>query len=251
MKTPKKNLLLLLVVTISLVGFAQNQSRDLQDLVGERGRNAESALEQRGYVHIKTTKAGYDVYSNWWSPSKKKCVTYRLSDGNILSVVDVPPFDCNKSSGAGYSSGASYNHYSQHHSNNTHYSNRDHDAAFERGHNDGLYNKAYHNIYADLDLKSAYSDGYQSGVNQRGHNTSHHSGRGGYQSHARVDDIKGLSVDSAAERMGSRGFTEVDQFKHDGRTHRIYYNKNTRQCVELRSMHGKIGAVQNSTRCKG
>ena len=66
---------------------------------------------------------------------------------------------------------------------------------------------------------------------------------------ARLDDIEGLSVDSAAERMGSRGFTEVDQYKHDGKTHRVYYNRNTKQCVELRSMHGKVGSVVNSTKC--
>jgi hypothetical protein len=248
----KSNLLKMIVLStifLSMNAIAQNPARDLQNIVGERGSYAEMDLEKQGYVHINTSKSGYDVYSNWWSPSKKKCVTYHLADGSVLSVVDVPPSDCNKSSGAGYSSNSSYNHYSHHHNNNTHYSNQDHDQAFERGHNDGLYNKAYHNIYADSNLKSAYSDGYQSGVNQRGSNTRYHSGRGGYQSHSRVDDLVGLPVDSAAERMGSRGFTEVNQFKHDGKTHRIYYNKQTRQCIDVRAMHGKVGHVENSTRC--
>lgn len=242
-------MIVLLTIFLSVHAIAQNPARDLQNIVGERGSYAEMDLEKQGYVHINTSKFGYDVYSNWWSPGKKKCVTYHLADGRVLSVVDVPPSDCNKSSGAGYSSSSSYNHYSHHHNNNTHYSNQDHDQAFERGHNDGLYNKAYHNIYADNALKTAYSDGYQSGVNQRGSNTKYHSGRGGYQSHSRVDDLVGLPVDSAAERMGSRGFTEVNQFKHDGKTHRIYYNKQTRQCIDVRAMHGKVGHVENSTRC--
>lgn len=242
-------LVFLVVMSCSMLAYSQNPARDLQDIVGERGSYAEMDLEKRGYVHIKTTRSGYNLYSSWWSPSQKKCVTYHLSDGNVRSVNDVPPFDCNKSNNAGYSQSWSGNHNSNHHSNYAHYENNDHEAAFERGHNDGLYNKAYHNIYQDSYMIEAYAKGYQSGVNQRGHNTSHHSGRGGYQSHARVDDIVGLSVDSAAERMGSRGFTEVNQYKHDGKTHRIYYNRNTGQCVDLRSMHDKVGHVENSTRC--
>lgn len=248
----KSNLYRYTAILFLLLGaqaIAQDPARDLQDIVGERGSYAEMDLEKRGYVHINTTKSGYDVYSNWWNQNQKKCVTYHLADGSVRSVVNVPPSDCHKSSGAGYSNNSSNNHYSHHHNNSSHYSNQDHDQAFERGHNDGLYNKAYHNIYADGNLKSAYSDGYQSGVNQRTSDTRYHSGRGGYQSHAKVDDIVGLSVDLAAEKMGSKGFTKVNQWKHDGKTHRIYYNEQTRQCVDLRSMHGKVGHVENSTHC--
>jgi hypothetical protein len=252
MKINIKNLVAFFLLFGSLnMTYGQNSSRDLQGIVGLRGTDAEYQLESKGYVHIKTTESAYEAYSSWWNPSKKKCVTYHLSYGNVLSVSDVPPLDCNKSNNAGYSQSWSGNHNSYHHSNKTHYDNKDHDAAFERGHNDGIHNKAYHNIYADSYLKNAYSEGYQSGVDQRRYNTAHHSNRGGYHSHARVDDIVGLTVDSAAERMGSRGFTKVNQFKHDGKTHRIFYNRETRQCIDVRSMHGKVGHVENSTRCNG
>ena len=250
MKTSFTKITLLLIFFTVATTFGQNPSRDLQDIVGERGSYAEMDLEKRGYVHIRTTKSGYSVYSNWWSPSKKKCVTYRLADGNVRSVSDAPPFDCNKSSGAGYSHGVSNNHSSQHHSNNSHYSNSDQDMAFERGHNDGLYNKAYHNIFSDQNLKTAYSNGYGSGVGQRSSNTSYHSGNGGYQAHVRVNDVVGLSYEAADQRMKSKGFTKVDEFKSDGRTHRTYYNKNTKQCIGVRSMHGKVGHVEKLSHCK-
>lgn len=176
MKNYVKNIAVLIFLFMTLgVTYGQTPSRDLQDIVGEKGSYAEMDLEKRGYVHIKTDKSGYDVYSSWWNASKKKCVTYHLSDGRVQSVVDVPSSDCNKSSGSGHG-------------------------------------------------------GHQGG-------------------HVKVDDLVGLSVDSAAERMGARGFTEVNQYKHDGKTHRVYYNRNTRQCVDLRSMHGKVGHVENSTRC--
>jgi len=177
MKNFKNQLPLLCLFCLAfLISYGQTPSRGLQDLVGEKGSYAEMDLEKRGYVHIKTDKSGYDVYSSWWNPDRKKCVTYHLSDGRVRSVVDVPAADCNQSTG----------------------------------------------------------------------HSTHHGGSHGY---ARTDDIVGLSVDSAAERMGSRGFKEVDQFKRDGKTHRIYYNRETRQCVDVRSMHGKVGHVQSSERC--
>lgn len=80
-------------------------------------------------------------------------------------------------------------------------------------------------------------------------NKSGGSGQGKHNGNVKVDDVVGLSVDSAVERMGSKGFTKVDQFKHDGKTHRIFYNSRTGQCVDLRSMHEKVGHVENSTRC--
>ena len=169
MKNISKNMsLLICLIGILTMSYGQNPSRDLQDLVGEKGNYAEMDLEKRGYVHIKTDKSGYDVYSSWWNSSKNKCVTYHLSDGKVKSVVDVPPADCNKSSSHG---------------------------------------------------------------------------------HSRTDDLVGLSVEVAAERMSSRGFVQVDKFKKDGKTHRIYFNRDTRQCVDLRSMHEKVGHVENSTRC--
>lgn len=249
MKTVFTKITLLSIFFITALTFGQSPSRDLQDIVGERGSYAEMDLEKRGYVHIKTNKSGYDVYSNWWNQSKKKCVSYHLVDGTVRSVTDAPPFDCNKSSNAGYSHGNSYGHSSYNHSNNSHYDNGDQDMAFERGHNDALHNKSYHNIYGDQNLKSAYSNGYNSGVNQRSSNTSYHSGRGGYSAHTRVDDVVGLTVEAAIEKMAHKGFTKVDEYKHDGKTHRVFYHSKTRQCVDLRSMHDKVGHVENSTRC--
>jgi len=249
MKTSFTKISLLLIFFTVASAFGQIPARDLQDIIGERGSYAEMDLEKRGYVHIKTKKLGYDVYSNWWNTSKKKCVSYHLADGRVRSVNEVPQFDCNKSSNSGYSYGNSYGHSSYHHSNNSHYDKKDQDMAFERGHNDALHNKSYHNIYGDQNLKNAYSNGYDSGVRQRKSNTSYHSGRGGYSPHTSVNDVVGLSVEGAIEKMAQKGFSKVDQYKHDGKTHRIFYNSKTRQCVDLRSMHGKVGHVENSTRC--
>ena len=249
MKTIEKKLLTLLVLLISVtMTFGQSNARELQDLIGAKGSSAEYELENRGYVHIKTDKSSSDVYSYWWNWQNKKCVSYHMQDGRIQSVVNSMPYDCNKSTtGNGYNS---YSHQAHHHDNNTHYKNKSHVGVFERGFNDGLHNKSYHNSYDNAQTRDVYADGYGKGVAQRNKNTSYHSGRGGYGSYAQVNDIKGLSVDAAAQRLTSRGFTQIKQHKHDGKTHRYFYNKNTDQCIETISMHGKTGTVQKSNNCK-
>jgi hypothetical protein len=84
-----------------------NNYRDLQDLVGARGSDSEYQLGQRGYTLSKTDKSsGYDVYQNWYNSSLRKCVTVRISDGKVQSIVDSPN-DCNSSNNSGnrYGSG--------------------------------------------------------------------------------------------------------------------------------------------------
>ncbi len=257
MKLPNLFTFFILIIFI-IPNLIQSQSpaRDLQDLVGVKGGSAEMDLQNRGYVHIKTEKSGYDVYSYWWQQNSNKCISYYLADGRVQAIVNAPSFDCNKpnnynSDTNNYSNHISYNHQSHHHSNQTHYSQRDRDDAFERGHSDGLYNKSYHNIYADNDLKNAYTEGYNSGVNNRSNRTSYHSGRGGYSDYARTDDLIGLSVKRTGEVLKNRGFKKLDHMNIDGqkRRHRFFFNQNRSQCIETISRNETTLEVHNSNRC--
>lgn len=57
MKTIKKTLFPLLILLFSATStFSQGRANDLQDLVGVKGSSAEMDLENRGYIHIKTSK---------------------------------------------------------------------------------------------------------------------------------------------------------------------------------------------------
>ena len=108
MKTNLKNYLPLLILLFAVtLSFSQSKANGLQDLVGAKGSSAEYELENRGYKHIKTEKSNYDVYSYWWNSQHKKCVSYRLNDGRIKSIVNTPPADCNKTNNSNYNS--SYN----------------------------------------------------------------------------------------------------------------------------------------------
>lgn len=257
MKKTLKKLLPLLILFISVsMAYGQSRAQGLQDLIGAKGSSAESELQNRGYVHIKTAKSNYDIYSYWWNYTNKKCVSYHMADGRVLSIVNSMPYDCNKSSSNngnnnGYNS---YSHQAHHHADNnySHYNDNNQENAYERGFNDGLHNKSYHNIYNDSNQKSSYSKGYGSGIGQRNNNTSYHSGSGGYQSHVQVSDLDNWLASSAYDEMRSRGFREEGEFVGSGDKHRLFkvwYNTKTKQCVKTAEKNGKITMIQKSDKC--
>ena len=119
MKTNLKNYLPLLILLFA-VSFSYGQSRDnnLQDLIGVKGSGAENALIDRGYKHIKTQKSDYDIYANWWNSRHNKCVTVRVNNGRVKSIINSPSIDCNKNSNG--SSTHSYNKYNQYNEDYSH-----------------------------------------------------------------------------------------------------------------------------------
>ena len=70
--------------------------RDLQDLVGKRGGNAEDQLQNRGYRLANSSTSGRDVYSNWHHQHGGQCVSVHSVDGHYKSIVYVPQDDCRK-----------------------------------------------------------------------------------------------------------------------------------------------------------
>ncbi len=123
----KFTIALVLLFSVSLL--AQSNARELQDLVGAKGSSAEYELENRGFVHVKTSKSNYDVYSYWWNWQKKKCISYHMENGRIQSVVNSMPFDCNKNSNG-----------SAVHSNNNNYSRYNENYSHKKYNNDNFNN---------------------------------------------------------------------------------------------------------------
>ena len=121
-KLQKITIAIVLLFSISLL--AQSNANELQDLVGAKGSSAEYELENRGYVHIKTSKSNSDVYSSWWNWQKKKCVSYHMEDGRIQSVVNSMPYDCNKNAnGSGVHTSNNYSSYNENYSSHKKYNN--------------------------------------------------------------------------------------------------------------------------------
>jgi hypothetical protein len=241
-----------LVTLMSIVTFGQ--ANKLQDLVGARAGQAEGDLESRGYVVTHTERSDDSIYAYWWNQSAKKCVAVRTRDGRYVSVVDTMAFDCNQNEDKGMSAGTKVGiatsaaviigalalaHKSHHHDDDKHYETSNHEAEYERGFRDGLYNSSYHNY----NNAKEYSSGYGAGVAQRNNNTSHSTRFGGYRPHVNLSDLEGVKASSGESEMQSRGFRNVDGFKSGTSSYTIWWNGRTGQCIQVGTWDGRFASV--------
>ena len=224
------------------------KAAQLADLNGEQGRNAEAALQSRGFAHISTNKnsMGY-VYSYWWDEGDDDCVQVEVYDGRVETIQDATDQDCGHHKGndaaaavgvvAGVAIlGSLLTHKSHHHEDNQHSADQAAEALYERGYTDGLHNASYHNP----DRSDAYSSGYTAGVDERNANLSHHSGRGGYVSAAQFTDLKNARAAGGMEELERRGFRQVDNFTSGDTRYSIQYRAESQQCVQVTVADGRF-----------
>ncbi|GFE73706.1 hypothetical protein [Novosphingobium sp. TCA1] len=259
-------LALCLATALALPHEAMAQApSDLADLVGSRAAGGEQALESRGYVHINSTKGDDRTWSNWWKSSSKRCVTVATMDGRFNAITSTLPADCNQKASGGSNTGAivagaaavallgalALSHKSHDHDDGKHYDD-DRDGVYERGYRDGLYAQSYHNY----DKSDAYSQGYEAGVRQRGRETSYrdHDRRGaGYSPSVNVSDLEGARGSSADDEMQRRGFANVDGLKSGNTAYTIWYNRQTRQCLQMGVADGRVANIADigsSPKCR-
>ncbi len=72
---------------------------DVRDLVGARAAGAETAIQSRGYMFVKTETGDDRKYSYWWNSETRQCVTVATMDGRYASITSTPAPDCNQSAG--------------------------------------------------------------------------------------------------------------------------------------------------------
>lgn len=244
----KFRVMLSVALTVFLSVGAMGQANGLQNLVGSNGASVEAGMNQRGYTLTHSSDDDPWTYDYWWSPGAKRCVVVMMNNNRAETVTDATPSDCNQRamSGGGGSNNAAgavvgaaaaaaiigaiaLSHKSHHHDNDRHYDDANQDADFERGYRDGLHNSSYHN-YSNTDQ---YKKGYERGVDQRGNETSYSSGSGGYASYVNLSDLEGRDISYGENQMSARGFRQVDDYKKGALQFKTWYNRNTRQCVEV------------------
>ena len=243
-----------------------NTPNDLRDLVDARASGGSMEMERRGYIHTGSSKGADRSYGMWWNPSSRTCVTVATLNGRFDTITTSPAIDCNQSghgteyhgaheqdsevSGAALAIGAAavlgaiaLAHKSHHHDDNQHRNDYGYENEFERGHNDGLYNHHYDNY----NNSSAYTDGYNSGVEQRDHNSSYrnHSGRydRGYQpvgvQTGEFADLNGLGTRNAHSKMRDWGFERVDTMESGNTEYTIWYRRASGQCIQMTEANGR------------
>ncbi|RYE64593.1 MAG: hypothetical protein EOO83_00825 [Oxalobacteraceae bacterium] len=240
---------------------------NVRDLVGARAAGGEETLQSRGFVHIKTDRGDDRLWSYWWQPSQKECLSVAVVDGRFDSITSSPAPDCNQRTGKGSDGAAvaagvgivaligalALAHKSKDHANGEHYADQGQDNAYERGYRDGLYNQSYHNY----DRSEPYSSGYQAGVAQRGRETSyrgvHRAHAGGYAPSVDVSDLVDARAPGAETQMQSRGFRNVNGLKSGNTSYTIWFNDRTRQCIQMGVAEGrvqKMADIGNSPHCR-
>ncbi|WP_435134486.1 hypothetical protein [Formosa sp. A9] len=103
MKT-QKSLVIILLFFVNAFAFAQETAYDLREIVDMRGSSSEQVLEDKGYHLESVDKSSAGIYQNWWNSRKNQCVSVRLVDGRVQSVVKAPELDCGKSSSSSHHS---------------------------------------------------------------------------------------------------------------------------------------------------
>ncbi|WP_224490430.1 hypothetical protein [Robertkochia flava] len=225
---------------------AQAHAREFDYLVDARSTLIDNSMKDQGYSLVKTEKYGSDAYQYWWTDALKKCVTVHISEGRILSVVNTPDNDCGNSTFGtqpySYTRSSSYESYDERNGYNSV------SIAYDRGFNDGLRNRSFHNsYYRDFSQKDAYADGYDRGLETR-RKGDHWSGNSG-SSYIEFKDLEGWGALRAYDELIKRGFEEERRYKQGGTTYRTWYHSRTGQCIKTVSQKERISETMISTHC--
>lgn len=228
----------------------------LTDLEGVRASAAETTIKARGYRVHHSAPAGNGRYTYWWNNSSNSCVRTLTSEGVISATKTLNGSDCGHAGNSGSSSdtaaaaalaaaaiiGVAALSHKSHNRNDREYENPNQYADFERGHRDGLYNHSYSNY----NRSDTYSDGYRSGVEERGQQSRYRQGnyyRGGYQSSVQVGDLDGQNRNYAIGELSNRGFARVNEYKISGGHNYVFWNPTSLQCVSLTSRNDYVRDV--------
>lgn len=257
-------------LVLTPIAAAAKSANELRDLVGARAGSAESDLESRGWVSISNHKDSDRSHTYWWNRDRKDCVRVTTSDGRYQSINDVGASDCNqKGSSDGTAAaaigvaaliGAIALASKSHHRNDKEYGDQQDYGDFERGHRDGLYNHSYSNNRGS----SAYSDGYQSGVNERNQQSSYRPEYSQYRDNnqrpaqyggdscnnagrpAQFTDLVGAKAAGVESDLKSRGFRNVDGFESGNNAKgTIWWNNRTRQCLQMITADGRANSISD------
>ena len=258
----------LLVLAVGTRAALASTPADVADLEGASAYGAERDLQSRGYHRISMSPGDERVWSYWWNPSRRECVSLVTSDGQVTGVSSAASSDCNQSSS---SSGASVSssgadssqaaavalgaaaligavalaHNSHQHKDGKHYDDNGKEADYERGYRDGMYSTGYHNY----SHSNAYSDGYEAGARQRGYETSYRNGYyegAGYSRYSSYGNLQYEDKDQAHRDLQRKGYERVDSYRNDnGNKVELYWNDVTQQCLSLAIRNGRVDSVHS------
>jgi hypothetical protein len=250
-------------IAVTLVGrpaMAGPAPDNLADLNYQSADWANEQLASRGYTSIHSDWHKGHNWSYWWQQSSRICIKMQDDTRKVVSLETTVAMDCNQQEpvardkgmsdgakvaiGAAAILGVALLASKSHHREEKNAQNEKNTAEFERGYRDGLHHERYHNYQNS----TSYSDGYNSGQQDRDERTRHRAFGGfhsGYQSFVSLDDLVGARAAGADSTLQSRGFRSVGGYQLGGRSMATWWNGTTRQCVQAVTRDGRIERFDN------
>lgn len=115
----------------------------------------------------------------------------------------------------------------------------------------GCYKNNYNNYSSNN-----YENNYYKNNNHYRYNTDndYHSYNHDYYDNTNynkqtVSDLVNRDAESAYSTLRDRGFDEVKKHTSNGKTYKVFYNSNTKQCIKTTSDNRRIRSIENSTHC--
>ena len=259
LETLKRSLVVCLAIAVATgPALAGSPPDNLSDLYYQEQSWTESQMRSRGYSFQHNDWHGSSLWQYWWNGGSHTCLQIeydrksKVAAMNTTSATDCGQYheEATKNDkaaviaiGAAALIGGLLAHKS-HHRDGKHGDDSRSVAEFERGYRDGLHREDYHN-YNNSD---AYTDGYNKGVDERHEQTSYRSrqsGHSGYRSFVSVNDLVGARAAGADSQMRSRGFTDVGGYKLGNRSYVMWWNAQTRQCLQAATAEGRIESLES------
>lgn len=84
------------VGALSAVAASAQAPSDIGDLVGARAAGAETQMQARGYTNTGGDTGDDRVWTYWWNPTTRTCVTVATVEGRYDSITVSPAPDCQR-----------------------------------------------------------------------------------------------------------------------------------------------------------
>lgn len=218
---------------------------DLSRLQGEKVDFAKSQLASAGYDKSRNIKVGgkqYDLWSNAWARSA--CVGFTSYNGRITDVRSFSDSDCGVVSGGWGPGGFNASKLQGLRVDDAKRNLRDFGYSNTRNIRiDGQQWDLWQSSRGRDCVGFTSYNGRVSGTRdfRRGECEGDYGG-GGYGGYFRLDDLRGLGVDSAKRELSDAGFDKGRNIRVDGQQWDLWFDDNGRntRCVGFTSYNGRV-----------
>lgn len=85
-----------LTILVAAQAASAQSPRGLEDLMGARAAGGETQLRARGYEYVRGQTGDDRVWTTWWNPRTRTCITVSTVNGRYDAITASPAPDCNE-----------------------------------------------------------------------------------------------------------------------------------------------------------